>query len=84
MPNQIATQARGILRRLEIALACLACGHDGRLVVQDLRHLPPLPPRCERCGGPVLAMGAAVRYVPDHALPGAQQGMDAARRNGLL
>jgi hypothetical protein len=57
-----------MLRRLLVELACLSCGELGQLQVDDLHRLPPLPGRCQRCGGSVLATSASLRWIADPAV----------------
>lgn len=59
------TTPAGTLRRILVETSCLACGDTSEQLVEDLRHLPPLPRPCARCTGSVVATAASVRYVPD-------------------
>jgi hypothetical protein len=53
------------LERILVELGCLACGDDASQLVEALGELGPLPRRCVRCGGNVLALATSTRWVPN-------------------
>ena len=57
----------GFLQRQLVTLGCLSCGDDSQQLVEDLAELGPLPRRCDRCGGSVLATDSSVRWILDPA-----------------
>lgn len=59
---------RGFLRRLHVALICISCGDEDAQLVEDLAELGPLPRRCQRCGGSMLATEIAIRWIIDKSI----------------